>query len=302
MKKLILISIILISTYLNAQIYDKGLLVYRVTTAERLLLPAGTAEGELFYDTDTDSLWKYDGANWKEDVSTDENGNVGIGVSDPEEELHINDSLSQASIRIEGTSANIDFEDIDAPLNAKVFSMESNGGEFSINSLNDNYTFKATRFKIKSNGFVGVGTNNPQRNLHVVGRFRLETTTSWSPFELNRDSNSTAESAIRLNTNNTNKWFIGMDDNSTERMYITSYVATDNLILQNIVGGKVGIGTSSPDEKLEIEFGNTNKDIEFGVGTTDTDVTFITLRSPNGTKRYITVSDAGVVTTSTTKP
>ncbi len=69
-----------------------------------------------------------------------------------------------------------------------------------------------------------------------------------------------------------------------------------------IMGGKVGIGTISPDEKFEVEFGDPNIDVEIGVGTSDTDVTFITLRSPNGTKYYITVSDLGVIQASTSKP
>ena len=78
-------------------------------------------------------------------------------------------------------------------------------------------------------------------------------------------------------------------DNGTTRVKVTR-------------AGRVGIGTTTPDEKFEVEFGNANKDVEIGVGTTDTDVTFITLRSPNGTKFYVTVSDAGILSASTTKP
>jgi hypothetical protein len=66
--------------------------------------------------------------------------------------------------------------------------------------------------------------------------------------------------------------------------------------------GDVGIGTASPDEKVDIEFGNTDVDVEIGRGTTDTDVTFLTLRSPDGTKFYVTVDDSGALSASTTKP
>ena len=62
------------------------------------------------------------------------------------------------------------------------------------------------------------------------------------------------------------------------------------------------IATTSPDEKFEIEFDTTNRDVEIGQGSTDADVTFITLRSPNGTKYYVTVDDSGNLATSTTKP
>ncbi len=65
--------------------------------------------------------------------------------------------------------------------------------------------------------------------------------------------------------------------------------------------GNVGIGTTSPDEKFEVEWSD-NVDAEIGRGTSDTDVTFLTLRSPNGTKYYITVTDGGTLSVSTTKP
>lgn len=301
MKKYIFTIVILtlFSLYSKAQIYEKGLLVQRITTAERLLLPAGTAEGELFYDTDTDTLWTYNGSSWSEQITADENGYVGIGVYDPQENLHIKRASSKASIKLTGTSGNINLEDIDAPLNTKVFAIQSSSGEFNFGARNDSYTWKKTRFKINSTG-IGMNTSYPQRDLHVLGRFRVETTTD-EPFEIDRNSNVTAESAIRFNTNNTNKWFFGMDNNSKDDLLISSYVATDDLAIQTGLG-KVGIGTETPDEKVEIEFGTVNQDIEFGVGTTDTDVTFMTLRSPNGTKYYLTVNDAGFFTASTTKP
>jgi hypothetical protein len=77
------------------------------------------------------------------------------------------------------------------------------------------------------------------------------------------------------------------------------YGSTDFLVTG---AGGVGVGTASPDEKFEVEFGDSSKDVEIGQGSTDTDVTFITLRSPNGTKFYITVNDSGTLSASTTKP
>lgn len=65
--------------------------------------------------------------------------------------------------------------------------------------------------------------------------------------------------------------------------------------------GFVGIGTTEPSELLDLEFAQ-DVEIELGQGASDTDVTFITLRSPNGTKYYLTVADNGSVTASTTKP
>ena len=66
--------------------------------------------------------------------------------------------------------------------------------------------------------------------------------------------------------------------------------------------GNFGVGTTSPDEKLEVEWVSGGTDIELGRGSTDPDVTFITLRSPNGTKYYIYPDDLGNLVVTTTKP
>jgi hypothetical protein len=67
------------------------------------------------------------------------------------------------------------------------------------------------------------------------------------------------------------------------------------------VDGKIGIGTATPEEKFEIEFA-PGVDVQIGRGSTDPNVTFIALRSPDGTKYYITVDNDGNLVTSTTKP
>jgi len=70
---------------------------------------------------------------------------------------------------------------------------------------------------------------------------------------------------------------------------------------KNHLEGALGIGTTYPQEKLHVAFDN-DTDITLGVGTADPDVTFITLRSPNGTKWYIYVDDSGNLVTTTTHP
>ena len=68
-----------------------------------------------------------------------------------------------------------------------------------------------------------------------------------------------------------------------------------------IIGGDVGIGTTSPDEKFEVEFG-ANTDVEIGVGATATNQTFIKLRSPDGTEYWVTVADGGTLSILPSKP
>jgi hypothetical protein len=65
--------------------------------------------------------------------------------------------------------------------------------------------------------------------------------------------------------------------------------------------GRVGIGTTTPDQTFEIEVA-PNADIEIGRGTTEPGRTFFTLRSPNGTKFNIPVADDGGMTPTTIAP
>jgi hypothetical protein len=101
------------------------------------------------------------------------------------------------------------------------------------------------------------------------------------------------------------------DTTTDEADWTLSADADDFIFTSNEVGeamrilgdtGYIGVGTATPDEKFEVEWAGTGVDVEIGRGTTDTDQTFITLRSPDGTKFYIEVNDAGAISASTTKP
>jgi len=100
----------------------------------------------------------------------------------------------------------------------------------------------------------------------------------------------------------------GFSDTTDNKLYIENSALSTPLIYGEFdndivaVNGDLGVGTMGPDEKFEVEFGDANKDVEIGVGESDPDVTFITLRSPNGTKFYITVNDFGNLVTTTTHP
>ena len=63
----------------------------------------------------------------------------------------------------------------------------------------------------------------------------------------------------------------------------------------------VGVGTTNPVEKLEVQW-DAAVDVMIGRATNDTDQTFISLRSPDGTQWYITANDTGTVSAVTTKP
>jgi hypothetical protein len=132
---------------------------------------------------------------------------------------------------------------------------------------------------------VGLGTDNPVNLLHLHG--------------------AGGYPVIRLSGANYDGIYgasIRMIDSSGSLSFRAAenpVVDIDQLIITT--DGSVGIGTTSPDEKLEIQW-DSSVDLEFGRGTSDTDVTFLTLRSPNGTKYYVTVDNSGNLTASVTHP
>jgi len=149
---------------------------------------------------------------------------------------------------------------------------------------------------------VGIGSTAPAEKLEVIGNI-ISKGTSWTLRTSAADNNW-------YGVTYGNGLFVAVAYSGTGNRVMTSGKTERNALSHNniyqgglsVMGGNVGIGTTSPDEKFEVEWIADGTDVEIGRGTTDIDVTFLTLRSPNGTKYYITVSDAGALSASTTKP
>jgi hypothetical protein len=111
---------------------------------------------------------------------------------------------------------------------------------------------------------VGIGTNNPETRLHVKG-------TDW-PTYVTIDAYGGYAPGIRLNTSGSNEWtmFYHPVDSMIsffrqgegDRMVIknngnvgigTSYPGSARLA---VMGGDVGIGTYSPSQKVDVDYGN----------------------------------------------
>ena len=91
------------SAMLDVKSTDKGLLLPRMTTIQRIAI-ASPANGLAVFDTDTKSFWFFNGAAWIEsatgssanfwtkngnDLSSNNSGNIGIGTNTPSEKLTI---------------------------------------------------------------------------------------------------------------------------------------------------------------------------------------------------------------------
>lgn len=179
---------------------------------------------------------------------------VGIGI-EPDQLLHIaREGIASASaprIKIENTHTSIDtgndFGGIEfygndisgggTGITGYIKSVAVDAGVKSRMEFGTRLTGDAsTKMTIDENGNVGIGTTAPNVKLHVVA-------TSGQPaLQISR---ATGQPSIKSTSS-----FLMMDSNS-------SYVSLNHFVTDDVVlcfgGGSVGIGTSTPSTKLEID-------------------------------------------------
>jgi hypothetical protein len=165
----------------------------------------------------------------------DGSGNVGVGTSPGAQGAQL-DILSSgfSNLRVRSSAANS--ATINLTNSARNYSFNTNSGNFYIRDE----SVVAERLRITSAGLVGIGTSSPAQLLDV---------------------SSTSNAVARINSGAANTTGIILSRGGTEVVRIAS-TATDVLTISNgsavtprltiDSSGRLGIGTTSPSERLEI--------------------------------------------------
>ncbi len=233
----------------------------------------GMALGDLFGGTlDATSTWKIDKFEVKNLSAASvyaaatthyiENGNVGIGTNNPTAALHV-ESSEDTVLRVKSTDNKAIIALSDDDTNGYISSENSKlslGANSGVNANNLNIDL--------SNNRVGIGTSSPTTNLDVRGGMIVAGDTPPSAYgatlEVYRNGN-TSELLIHQDDDTATTKFAQLHfRNGGNDTYIKTPTSGQALIIDtesvtDAVGirtdGRVGIGTITPNDKLDVQDG-----------------------------------------------
>jgi hypothetical protein len=179
-------------------------------------------------------------------VTIQSGGNVGIGTTSPDRNLHIKGSAT-GSAHIEGTTGDAFLEFTTANNNAFI------GVDDSLNVLkinNTNTLGSAVHLAVRDNGFLGIGDDAPSAKLHVVG---------GDGFNAFKVTDSGGGDGFKITSHSTQGTYVqAYDASHTQTIMLDARTDSTSRHSYFNGGGNVGIGTTTPTGKLNIQQSSLN--------------------------------------------
>ena len=217
--------------------------------------------GLAFYTNNTSD----NSTDWSERMRISKEGNVGIGVVEPTDKLHVagnatfhsGANLGQLKVgRGNNQEIKLYVDDTNNIITAYQDS-DSNGShvfaldrEFDGSGANYFEIRKggSAQMHIDTDGNVGIGTTSPNAQLQIDTPASNQ---AGQGLRLNRPSAGTNYHSVEFATNGTVDWSVGQNSNDAFEVYENGLAASTRFTIKE--GGNVGIGTTSPDTKLHVD-------------------------------------------------
>lgn len=201
------------------------------------------------------------GNGWSEKVRITKDGKVGIGTTSPNQKLEINGGNQEAGLRLAWGSqhATLWGEIRRATSGGLIINSNAGGGTWADIHLQTN---AQTKLFVQSDGKVGIGTTSPGANLHIAGA-----------------ENSGTTASLKISSGAQNMLLDGNEiDGVDNGLFLNNN--TDQHVILASGGGRVGIGTTTPTERLEVN-GNAKVKVLQITGGADLSEQFEVQGAPN---------------------